>query len=83
MDGEPDRLDAVARRYADYEEDVDPLIQSFRARLSWRRRRGVRMCSSCKEQKKPGEFQRDATRRDGLEARCRECRRRRVQSAEK
>jgi hypothetical protein len=71
---EPDRVEAIARRYADYEEDVAPLIESFRARLEWRRRRGFKRCDRCKAQKKPHEFGIDSRNPDGLRRVCRSCR---------
>lgn len=69
-----DRLTARAEAYA---EETDPakLADAVRRRLDWRLRRGFKVCGSCGLRKPVSAFGRDASRRDGLEVRCRLCRR--------
>lgn len=64
----------AAKRYADFPEEVEPLIESVRQRLAWRLRHGFKICSSCREEKPVTAFGSDASRRDGLAVYCRACR---------
>lgn len=72
---EDELLRRAAATYIDFPEERDALVASVRRRLAWRARHGFKVCSSCGQRKRPAEFQRDSSRADGLEHRCRPCRR--------
>ena len=67
-------LRAEAEKYADSPEEVERLVELARARLSWRLRRGHKVCDRCKEQKPVTSFGVDSRERDGLRRICRSCR---------
>ena len=71
-----DALRRNAAKYVDDPTEVDAFVESVKRRLAWRIERGYRTCSKCNENKKPGEFGVNPSRRDGLHHECRECRRR-------
>lgn len=71
-------FDDQARELADgYADEIDPstLAELVLRRRDWRLRRGFRVCSTCRLRKPVSAFGRDGSRRDGLEPRCRSCRR--------
>ena len=70
-----DSLSASVEAFADL-MPADDLEASVRARLAWRWRVGGKACSSCGDTKPVSAFGRDSSRSDGLEVRCKECRRR-------
>ena len=70
-----DALLDSARRYADAFTSAEDLVASTLLRCAWRARRGFRVCPKCETGKPVAAFGRDSSRADGLEVRCRACRR--------
>ena len=62
-----------AAKYVDDPSEVASFVERIKERLSWRIEHGFKVCSSCGESKKPGEFRSNAARRDGLHNACRSC----------
>lgn len=66
-----------AARYADYDDEIDGLVESVKQRIEWRRERAerpIKVCSKCRERKPALAFGENASRPDGLQAECRACR---------
>ncbi len=72
----PDELEDLALRFVDDPDDVEALVAATRRRIEWRTRRGGKRCSRCGEVLPVRQFARDSGRSDGLDHRCRACRRR-------
>lgn len=56
-------------------DDSGALASAALARLEWRRARGGKRCEKCREERPLSAFGRDAHEPDGLNRKCRECRR--------
>lgn len=69
------RLRAIAAKYDNGNGEADALVAATMRRRDWRLRHGFRVCASCHAEKPVADFGRDASRRDGRAARCRECER--------
>lgn len=68
-----DALREAARKFADTPEEVEALVAQARAYTAYRIRRGFKICSVCKEKKKPAAFGSDSRESDGLLRVCRLC----------
>lgn len=70
-----ERLAQTAARYDGPDDEASRLLAQALRRRDWRLRRGGKECASCHTVRPVAAFGADASRRDGLNPRCRSCRR--------